>query len=150
MEQIENRNDIEIKLLPNRRYIYANRKQSIVITAENRASQITVLFPEKYQEYSKRVDFVNSKGREWTEGLYTPEYNEYPIEFNKSRFRFTLPSEVTTEGELKMQFLAYKIDESLTTVQLFQFVIILHFTTQSTIGFVCKIATYVGCSFSYI
>jgi hypothetical protein len=107
---------IEIKLLSNRRYIYANRKHSIVITAENKATKINVLFPDEYEEYSKRVDFVNSQGKPWTIALFTPEYQEYPADFNKSVFSFTLPNEVTKPGELKMQFLAYKPDESLTAV----------------------------------
>lgn len=116
MEMLKCNNDIEIKLLANRRFIYANRKSNIVISAEHSATEITVLFPDEYEEYSKRVDFVNSQGKEWTEGLYTPEYKKYKGGFNKTRFHFTLPSEVTTEGELKMQFLAYLPDESMTTV----------------------------------
>jgi len=116
MERLKHSNDIEIKLLPNRRFIYSNRRQSIVITAEHLATEITVLFPDEYEEYSKRVDFVNSQGKEWTEGLYIPEYKKYKAGFHKTRFHFRLPSEVTTEGELKMQFIAYKPDESMTTV----------------------------------
>lgn len=112
---MEYSNNIEIKLLANRRFLYANRRQSIVITAEHNATEITVLFPEEYEDYSKRVDFVNSKGKEWTEALYIPEYKSYPAEFDKSRFCFTLPTEVTTEGELKMQFLAYNAGD-MTTV----------------------------------
>jgi hypothetical protein len=121
MEELRHRNDIEIKLLSNRRFIYSNRRSNIVITAENRATEITVLFPDEYEDYSKRVDFVNSQGKEWTEGLYTPEYEKHGHGKknhgeNKCRFRFSLPTEVTTAGELKMQFLAYKPDESMTTV----------------------------------
>ncbi|MGI6593538.1 MAG: hypothetical protein ACOX24_00395 [Christensenellales bacterium] len=107
---------IEIKLLSNRRFIYSNRKQNIVITAENKATEIKVSFPEEYENYSKRVDFINSRGRPWTESLYTPEYEEYPAGYNKSLFTFTLPSEVTKIGELRMQFLAYMPDDSLVTV----------------------------------
>jgi len=113
---MEHKNNIYIKLLPNRRFIYSNRRQNIVITAEHSATEITVLYPEEYENDSKRVDFVNSKGKEWTEALYIPEYKSYPPEFDKNRFHFTLPTEVTTEGELKMQFIAYKPDESMTTV----------------------------------
>jgi len=136
MEELKHRNDIEIKLLPNRRFIYANRRSNIVLTAENRATEITVLFPDEYEHYSKRVDFVNSQDKEWTEGLYTPEYSGHgsrPHEHgykgqpnahahtvhghsSKLRFRFSLPTEVTTPGELKMQFLAYLPDETMTTV----------------------------------
>jgi hypothetical protein len=118
MELLRNKSDIEIILLSNRRFIYSNRKSSIVITAEHNATEISILFPEEYWDYSKRVDFVNSKGKEWTEGLYTPEYKhkEYPHGFNKCRFHFSLPTEVTTTGELKMQFLAYKPDKSMVTV----------------------------------
>jgi len=116
MELLKHRNDIEIKLLPNRRFIYSNRRQNIVITAEHSATEITVQYPEEYENYSKRVDFVNSKGKEWTEALYIPEYKKYKGGFSKTRFHFTLPTEVTTEGELKMQFIAYKPDKSMTTV----------------------------------
>ena len=107
---------IEIKLLANRRFIYSNRKHSIVITAENKATEIAVSFPEEYEDYSKRVDFINSQGKPWTKALFTPEFEEYPPDYNKSVFSFTLPDEVTKPGELKMQFLAYKPDESLTAV----------------------------------
>ena len=116
MERLNHQNHIEIKLLGNRRFIYANRRQSIVITAEHLATEITVLFPDEYEEYSKRVDFINSRGEEWTEGLYVPEFKEYKPGFHKTRFHFKLPTEVTTEGELKMQFLAYLPDKSMTTV----------------------------------
>jgi len=116
MERLKHNNDIEIKLLANRRFIYANRRSNVVITAENKATDICVLFPEEYEDYSKRVDFINSAGKEWTEGLYTPEFKKYKGGFSKTRFHFTLPTEVTTEGELKMQFLAYLPDESMTTV----------------------------------
>jgi hypothetical protein len=133
MEELRHRNDIEIKLLPNRRFIYSNRRSNIVITAENKATEITVLFPDEYEGYSKRVDFVNSQGKEWTEALYCPEYGDghgghrqrrgnnhgghgHGGGENTCRFHFTLPTEVTTAGELKMQFIAYKPDESMTTV----------------------------------
>lgn len=107
---------IEIKLLSNRRFIYANRNQNIVITAENNATEIMVEFPDDYIKHSKRVDFVNSQGKTWTEALFVPEYKQYAADFNQLIFTFTLPNEVTTPGELKMQFIAYKPDESLTVV----------------------------------
>jgi hypothetical protein len=119
MEELKHRNDIEIKLLPNRRFIYSDRRQNIVITAENKATDITVLFPDEYEGYSKRVDFVNSQGKEWTEALYCPEYGNghgHGGGENTCRFHFTLPTEVTTAGELKMQFIAYKPDESMAYV----------------------------------
>jgi len=117
MEELKYRNNIEIKLLPNRRFIYSNRRQNIVITAEHLATEITVLFPDEYGDgYSKRVDFVNSQGKEWTDGLYIPEYKNYPPGYHRTRFHFSLPSEVTTQGELKMQFIAYKTDGSMITV----------------------------------
>ncbi|MCL2798056.1 MAG: hypothetical protein FWD58_08405 [Firmicutes bacterium] len=116
MEPLHHKNHIEIRLLPNRRFIYANRRQSIVITAEHLATEICVLFPDEYEDYSKRVDFVNSQGKEWTEALFVPEYKKYKPGFHKTRFHFLLPTEVTSEGELKMQFIAYLPDESMTTV----------------------------------
>jgi len=117
LSRLSGYNDIEIKLLPNRRFIYSNRRQNIVITAEHLATDITVLFPDEYgDDYSKRVDFVNSHGKEWTEGLYIPEYKNYPPGFHRTRFHFLLPNEVTTPGELMMQFIAYKTDGSMITV----------------------------------
>lgn len=113
---MEQQNDIEIKLLANKRFVYSNHKNNIVISSEHLATCIKVLYPEEYKNYSKRVDFVNSEGKSWTEALYIPEYQKYNDEFDKLLFNILLPSEVTTQGELNMQFIAYKQDKSMTIV----------------------------------
>ena len=50
--------------------------------------------------------------------LYTPEDKtiEYGDEFDKLNFVFTLPTQVTVNGELKIQFIAYLCDGSETLV----------------------------------
>ena len=109
---------IEILLLPSRRYTFLNCSKGAVISAEHNATEIRVKFPNEYENYSKRVDFITSRGNPWTEKLYVPEFEEYPEDFDKNVFSFTLPNEVTVSGELKMQFVAYMPDETLTAVLL--------------------------------
>ena len=109
-------NVIEILLLPSRRYTFLNCAKGAVIAAEHNATEIQVKFPSEYEDYSKRVDFVTARGNLWTEKLYVPEFEEYPEGFDKNVFSFTLPNEVTVSGELKMQFVAYMPDETLTAV----------------------------------
>lgn len=94
MDTLNQNNDIEIKLLANRRFIYSNHKRNIVITAEHLATKISVLYPDEYENYSKRVDFVNSKGKTWTIGLYIPEHKNYKENFNKTLFCFALLCQV--------------------------------------------------------
>ena len=109
-------NVIEIMLLPSRRYTFLNCSKGAVISAEHNATEIRVQFPQSYESYSKRVDFVTSKGNPWAEKLYVPEFEEYSDDFDKNVFSFTLPNEVTIQGELKMQFVAYMPDDTLKVV----------------------------------
>ena len=109
-------NVIEIMLLPSRRYTFLNCSKGAVISAEHNATEIRVQFPIGYESYSKRVDFITSKGNPWTEKMYVPEFEEYSEDFDKNVFSFTLPNEVTIQGELKMQFVAYMPDDTLTIV----------------------------------
>lgn len=108
--------DFVIKLLPNKRFSLQNKCGNLVIMAEHDATSITVGFPDEYENYSKRVDFLTAKNEGWTEALYVPELKEYPDGFDKSVFTFELPNDVTYEGELRMQFVAYKTDGSMVTV----------------------------------
>jgi len=107
---------IEATLLKNKQIIVSNIEDYKVIGSENNATNITVHFPTEYENYSKRVDFKNIKNEKWTIGLYTPEFDEYSNEDDKNNFTFTLPSEVTIRGELKVQFIAYIPGENPTYV----------------------------------
>ena len=109
---------LEITLKRNKQYEAENSEEFLVISGENNATSILVHFPEEYLDYSKRVDFNNVRGEKWTIGLYTPEDKtiEYGDEFDKLNFVFTLPTQVTVNGELKIQFIAYLCDGSETLV----------------------------------
>lgn len=109
---------IEITLHRNKQYDAENEEEYKVIAGENNATTVTVHFPEEYTSYSKRVDFKNVKNEKWTVDLYTPEdeNNHYSDDFDKLNFAFTIPSAVTVNGELLMQFIAYLPDDSETFV----------------------------------
>lgn len=109
---------IEVTLLRNKQYVAQNQEDYKVIGNENNATTILVHFPEEYESYSKRVDFKNIRNEKWTIALYTPEDEtlEYGSDFDKNQFAFTLPRQVTTKGELKVQFVAYLPDETQTIV----------------------------------
>lgn len=102
---------IEIKLLKDKRYKIKN-EEALIIQGEQNATEVTVEFPAELKELHKRVDFVNSDGKDWTIGLYTPETISYSNSFDKLNFVFNLPSEIAINGELKMQFVAYKPDKN--------------------------------------
>lgn len=109
---------IEINLLRNKQYNADNGEDYQIIAGENNATTISVHFPEEYSHFSKRVDFMNIRKEKWTIGLYTPEdeNNVYDENFDKLNFVFTLPTQVTVNGEMKMQFIAYLADNSQTIV----------------------------------
>lgn len=109
---------IEINLLRNKQYNVDNSEDYQIIAGENNATTISVHFPEEYSHFSKRVDFMNIRKEKWTIGLYTPEdeNNVYDENFDKLNFVFTLPTQVTVNGEMKMQFIAYLADNSQTIV----------------------------------
>lgn len=109
---------IEITLHRNKQYEAENEEDYKVIAGENNATTINVHFPEEYENYSKRVDFKNIRNEKWTVPLYTPEdqEQEYEEEFDKLNFSFTIPSPVTVNGELQIQFIAYLTDGTDTFV----------------------------------
>ena len=103
---------INIVLYSNKQNNQTNPDDLKIISGENFATKISVQFPYEYVQYSKRVDFINIRGEKWTEGLYTPEFNQYPANFDTRNFTFTLSDTITTNGELLMQFIAYRSDGS--------------------------------------
>lgn len=98
---------IKIELLENKRCKVKNELKTAILTAENNATMIEVSYPSKYKEYSKRVDFLTENNESWTLSLFCPELESDDNAFNRLEFEFTLPSNVTVHGELKMQFIAY-------------------------------------------
>ena len=109
---------IEVTLKRNKQYVAENTEEYEIISGENNATTILVHFPEEYKEFSKRVDFKNIKNEKWSIGLYTPEdeTKNYGEDFDKLNFAFTLPTPVTVNGELKIQFIAYLADDTETFV----------------------------------
>ena len=109
---------IEITLHRNKQFDAENDEDYKVIAGENNATTVNVHFPSEYESFSKRVDFKNIKNEKWTVPLYTPEdeENTYDDDFDKLNFAFTIPSAVTVNGEIKMQFIAYLTDGSETFV----------------------------------
>lgn len=106
---------IGITLYSNRTHKLDNPDETIIIAGENQATSINVKFPVEYENYSKRVDLINIRGEKWTETLYMPEdeRNTYDAQFNKNIFVYKLPDAITTEGEILMQFIAYKPDSDV-------------------------------------
>lgn len=109
---------IEVTLKRNKQFIAENTEEFEVISGENNATTILVHFPEEYKDFSKRVDFKNVRNEKWTIPLYTPEdeSKKYGEDFDKLNFAFTLPTAVTINGELSIQFIAYLADETETFV----------------------------------
>jgi len=91
----------------------ANRHK--LIAGENLSTAIRVEFPKEFEAHSKRVDFLNERGEKWTIGLYTPEFQDYDMDLDRLNLSFRLPNEVTIDGELTVQFLAYKPHEHIIT-----------------------------------
>ena len=109
---------LEITLHRNKQFDAENDEEYKVIAGEHNATTVTVHFPSEYELYSKRVDFKNIRNEKWTVPLYTPEDENttYSDDFDRLNFAFTIPSAVTVNGEIKMQFIAYLPDESETFV----------------------------------
>ena len=109
---------IEVTLNRNKQFKAENTEENLVISGEHNATTILVHFPEEYKDYSKRVDFKNLRKEKWTISLYAPEDEDihYAEDFDKLNFVFTLPSQVTINGELQIQFIAYLADGSDTFV----------------------------------
>ena len=109
---------IEITLKRNKQYIAENKEEYEIISGENNATTILVHFPEEYKDFSKRVDFKNVRNEKWSIALFTPEdeTKNYGSDFDKLNFAFTLPTPVTVNGELQIQFIAYMPDATETFV----------------------------------
>ena len=106
---------IKINLTVNRRHQLTMSNRHKLIAGENLSTAIAVTFPTEFLEHSKRVDFLNERGEKWTIALYTPEFEDYDMDFDRLNLKFRLPNEVTTDGELHLQFLAYKPHEHIIT-----------------------------------
>ena len=110
--------NIKIILNENKTFTAENIDEVKILEDEHNATVIEVHFPEDYVNYSKRVDFLNIRNEKWTTSLYAPEdeNNNYSETFDKSVFRFTIPSAMAKRGELQIQFIAYLVDGSNTIV----------------------------------
>jgi len=110
--------NIKIILNENKTFTAENIDEVKILEDEHNATVIEVHFPEDYANYSKRVDFLNIRNEKWTTSLYAPEdeNNKYSENFDKSMFRFTIPSAMAKRGELQIQFIAYLVDGSNTIV----------------------------------
>ena len=110
--------NIKIILNDNKTFTAENIDEVKILEDEHNATVIEVHFPEDYADYSKRVDFLNIRNEKWTTSLYAPEdeNNNYSETFDKSVFRFTIPSAMAKRGELQIQFIAYLADGSNTIV----------------------------------
>ena len=110
--------NIKIILNENKTFTAENIDEVKILEDEHNATVIEVHFPEDYANYSKRVDFLNIRNEKWTTPLYAPEdeRNKYEEGFDKSVFRFTIPSAMAKRGELQIQFIAYLADGSSTIV----------------------------------
>ena len=110
--------NIKIILNENKTFTAENIDEVKILEDEHNATVIEVHFPEEYADYSKRVDFLNIRNEKWTTSLYAPEdeNNNYSETFDKSVFRFTIPSAMAKRGELQIQFIAYLVDGSNTIV----------------------------------
>ena len=106
---------IKITLQNNRRNLVTISDKHKIIAGEHDATTIRVQYPDEYEAYSKRVDILNDKGEKWTHALYTPEFQEYEIDFNRSIFNFKLPDNVTLPGEIYLQFIAYDTAQHILT-----------------------------------
>lgn len=110
--------NIKVTLFSNKTFDVENLDEVKILEDENNATIIEVQFPSEYENYSKRVDFLNIRNEKWTMPLYAPEdnRNEYGEDFDKLTFRFTIPSAMAKRGELQIQFVAYLADGTNTVV----------------------------------
>lgn len=110
--------NIKLKLLSNRKFTITNIDENYLLEDENNATSIEIEFPKEYENYSKRIDFMNCKKEKWTTSLYEPENEEniYGEGFDKLNFTFTIPDAMAKRGELKIQPIAYLADGTDTIV----------------------------------
>lgn len=109
---------IKVTLNSNKTFNVENLDDVRILEDENNATVIEVQFPSDYEEYSKRVDFLNIRNEKWTTSLYAPEdeRNQNGQDFDRLNFRFTIPSAMAKRGELQIQFVAYLADGTDTIV----------------------------------
>lgn len=101
--------NIQIVLHGNKTYEVINLDEIKILEDECDATLLEVQFPIEYENFSKRVDFMNPRGEKWTTSLYAPEdeNNQYDDNFDKLNFSFTIPNAMAKRGELLIQFVAY-------------------------------------------
>ena len=107
--------NIKLTLFSNKKYDAENLGEIQILESECNATTIDVSFPQEYEEYAKRIDFMDIKGEKWSTSLYAPEdkTNEYGEDFDKLNFQFTIPNEVAKRGELQVQAVAYMADNNI-------------------------------------
>ena len=66
-------NNIKITLQNNKKYDAVNLDNIDILEDENNATSIDIEFPKEYENYSKRIDFMNIRREKWTTRLYAPE-----------------------------------------------------------------------------
>ena len=111
-------NNIKITLHNNKKYDAVNLDNIDILEDENNATTIDIEFPKEYENYSKRIDFMNLRREKWTTSLYAPEdnRNQYDDNFDKLNFTFTIPNSMAKRGELQIQPIAYLADGTNTIV----------------------------------
>lgn len=111
-------NNIKITLHNNKKYDAVNIENIDILEDENNATSIDIEFPKEYENYSKRIDFMNLRREKWTTSLYAPEdkRNQYDDNFDKLNFTFTIPNSMAKRGELQIQPIAYLADGTNTIV----------------------------------
>ena len=111
-------NNIKITLHNNKKYDAVNLDNIDILEDENNATTIDIEFPKEYENYSKRIDFMNLRREKWTTSLYAPEdnRNQYADNFDKLNFTFTIPNSMAKRGELQIQPIAYLADGTNTIV----------------------------------
>ena len=78
-------NNIKITLHNNKKYDAVNLDNIDILEDENNATSIDIEFPKEYENYSKRIDFMNIRREKWSTSLYAPEdnRNKYDKNFDK-------------------------------------------------------------------
>lgn len=111
-------NNIKITLHNNKKYDAVNLDNIDILEDENNATSIDIEFPKEYENYSKRIDFMNIRREKWSTSLYAPEdnRNKYDKNFDKLNFTFTIPNSMAKRGELQIQPIAYLADGTNTIV----------------------------------
>lgn len=99
--------NIKITLLNNKRFTLENKDELVIPEYETDETLIEVEYPSEYKGFLKRVEFLNIRKERYT--LELSQQDDNPI-------TFTIPKEMALRGELKMQFVAYLLDDVNTLV----------------------------------